>query len=159
LTLGGLFRKYEMLDVRREHVFVELMKTLNETLQNVFREFNESSSSKYVVKKWQAGVTRFLFNIRLPNGRVYPGLGGKCRIIIIVKELVDRNTGERYDIDRPLPNNEDIEKLERELSRLLDRRVGQKVRRYIDLYFYKEPDYPVEYAEVVSLSFFIISLL
>jgi hypothetical protein len=159
LTLGGLFRKYEMLDVRREHVFAELMKTLNETLQNIFREFNESSGSKYVVNKWRAGVTRFLFNIRLPNGSLYPGLGGECRIIIIVKELVDRNTGERYNINRPLPNNEEIEKLERDLSRLLDRKVRQKVRRYIALYFYQEPDYPVEYAEVVSLSFFIVSLL
>lgn len=157
LNLRRLFEKYERLDNKRDQAFKELTETLNEILRKKFKEFNESSDSGLLITKWQVGITKDAYSARLSNGRVV-SIKGECKLVIIVKELLDKNRRVRYDINNSIIlTYEEGEKLQIELREFLDQKLrpSKLGYRHIKLYFFSRPNYPARYAEVISLSFFI----
>jgi len=151
-----LFEKYERLDDKKEWAFKELTDALNMMFRKAFREFNNSSGSRYLVESWRVGLIRPAYEQTMPNGRVF-SVRRDCKLVIIVREILDRDN-RRYDIDDPILDRENEKKLQIELTDYIHRELSRAIRyRYIsfELHLFDFPDYPAKYAEAISLSFFI----
>jgi hypothetical protein len=147
INLRKLLQKFEILDDKRKILFEELTNTLNEILGRIFESYNNDPNSSYLVTGWRIGITRRRGSIQMPNGWVYPILGD-CKIIVVIKELVDRKYGVKYDPGRPIPNYEESKKLEAEIAKALDKKIRPRGRSHrIEVYLFSEPNYSAEYAE------------
>jgi len=122
------------------------MEALNEVLQEVFKEFNESSHSEYSVTKWRVGIARYTSTATLASGRVVP-LYEKRVVVIIVEGLLDKR--EKYHIDNPsYLTFKEREELEIKLSEYLDRKLRRKLGGYsLRICIFTIPNFPVRYAE------------
>lgn len=160
LDFRKFFQKYERFDDKREWAFKDLTDALNSFLQKEIREFSESSDSDYLVTIWQVGITRDSYCARLSNGKIVT-IRDKSEIIIIVKELLHRNSRLRYDIDNPILNYEEAKKFQIMLTEYLNQKLKpSKIGyRHIKVYLFDNPNWPVKYAEERTPAFLLAASL